>query len=63
MIRNTKFLDIYGYSSKIPKNIINIAHQESQLARYCNSLTLMLREYNNVRYILILAYELFKQTT
>jgi hypothetical protein len=48
MIKNTKVLDVFGYGSKIPKNIRNIAHQESQLARYCNSLNLMLREYNNV---------------
>jgi hypothetical protein len=41
MIRNTKFLDLYGYND-IPKNIINIAHQESQLAKYCNDLNLML---------------------
>jgi len=47
MIRNTKFLDLYGYND-IPKNIINIAHQESQLAKYCNDLNLMLRDYDNV---------------
>ncbi len=44
MIRNTKFLDLYGF--EIPKNIINIAHQEGQLARYCNMLNLMLKEYD-----------------
>ena len=46
MIRNTKFLDLYGYND-IPKNIINIAHQEAQLAKYCNDLNLMLRDYDN----------------
>lgn len=47
MIRNTKFLDLYGYND-IPKNIINIAHQEAQLARHCNMLNLMLREYDSL---------------
>ena len=46
MIRNTKYLDLYGFV--IPKHIINIAHQEVVLARYCNSLNLMLMEYDEL---------------
>lgn len=53
MIRNTKFLDLYGYND-IPKNIINIAHQEAQLAKYCNDLNLMLKDYDNVSFFNIL---------
>ena len=47
MIHDTKFLDLYGFSD-IPPNIINIAHQEIQLAQYCNMLSLMLRDYDNL---------------
>ena len=47
MIRDTKFLDLYGFSD-IPPNIINIAHQETQLAKYCNLLNLMLKDYENL---------------
>lgn len=47
MIRDTKFLDLYGFSD-IPPNIINIAHQEAQLAKYCNILNLMLKDYDNL---------------
>ena len=47
MIRDTKFLDLYGFSD-IPPNIINIAHQETQLAKYCNILNLMLKDYDNL---------------
>ncbi len=47
MIRDTKFLDLYGFTD-IPANIINIAHQETQLAKYCNILNLMLRDYQNL---------------
>jgi dynein heavy chain len=47
MIHDTKFLDLYGFSD-IPPNIINIAHQETQLAKYCNILNLMLRDYDNL---------------
>ncbi|MCQ2815655.1 MAG: hypothetical protein MJ252_00165 [archaeon] len=47
MIRDTKFLDLYGFSN-IPPNIINIAHQETQLAKYCNILNLMLKDYQNL---------------
>ena len=47
MIHDTKFLDLYGFSD-IPPNIINIAHQEIQLAQYCNMLSLMLRDYDHL---------------
>ena len=47
MIHDTKFLDLYGFID-IPPNIINIAHQEIQLAQYCNILSLMLRDYDNL---------------
>ena len=46
LIRNTKFLDLYGFVIKT--NIVNIAHKESQLARYCNLLNQMLKEYDKV---------------
>lgn len=64
MIRNTKFLDLYGYND-IPKNIINIAHQESQLAKYCNDLNLMLRDYDNVKinYLNCIVPRIIKSTT
>lgn len=46
MIRNTKFLNLYGFEA--PKNINNLALEEVQKAKYCNSLNLMLREYDNL---------------
>ena len=48
MIRNTKFLDLYGYND-IPKNIINIGLQLADYTKDCNVLNLMLRDYDNVK--------------
>lgn len=46
MIRNTKFLNLYGFEA--PKNINNLALEEVQKAKYCNSLSIMLKEYDSL---------------
>lgn len=46
MIRNTKFLNLYGFEA--PKNINNLALEEVQKAKYCNSINLMLQEYDTL---------------